>query len=460
LKLRTRLTIWYSLVLAIVLFVFGVVVYFSVSFNLSRQIEQDLSRTADEILASSRDVPTFELTLRALDFSSTVYAQAWSPDGEFLWRSENMPPIQDPFDPTTLDAMENTFTTRRTDEYSLRVLTVPSISTRDDQVIFYLQLASSLETLDRVRQVLLLVLVGGGVLGVIIAGVVGHFVSSMALRPITTITETALQITRADDLSRRIPAEGPPEGEVGQLVLAFNETLERLQALFETQRRFQADVSHELRTPLTAIRGNVDLIRRMGEADPESLDAITSEVDRMTRMVRDLLAISQAESGKLPIASEVVELDTLMLEVFSQAKLLIQGEIGLSISSEDQARIKGDRDRIKQVMLNLVTNAIDHTPAGGKIELGVKRSEAWAIFSVSDTGTGIPEEHLPHLFERFYRGDKSRKRKASGGAGLGLSIAYWITRAHGGKIEVHSKEGEGSKFEVWLPMLERATGQS
>jgi signal transduction histidine kinase len=435
------------------LLVFGVVVYFSVSYNISRQIEQDLSRTADEILASSSDVPTFELTLRALDFSSTVYAQAWSPEGEFLWRSENMPPIQDPFDPTTLDATQNTFTTRRTDDYSLRVLTVPSILTRDNQVVFYLQLASSLETLDRVQQVLLLVLVGGGVMGVLIAGVVGHFISTMALNPITTITETALQITRADDLSRRIPTEGPPEGEVGQLVLAFNETLERLQALFETQRRFQADVSHELRTPLTAIRGNVDLIRRMGEVDTESLDAITSEVDRMTRMVRDLLAISQAESGKLPIASHVVELDTLMLEVYNQARLLIQGEITLSIGDEDQARIQGDRDRIKQVMLNLVTNAIDHTPSGGRIELGVKCSGEWALFSVQDTGVGIPDEHLPHLFERFYRGDKSRKRKASGGAGLGLSIAYWITRAHGGRIDVQSEEGAGTTFKVWLPRL-------
>jgi signal transduction histidine kinase len=290
-------------------------------------------------------------------------------------------------------------------------------------------------------------------MGVLIAGVVGHFISTMALNPITTITETALQITRADDLSRRIPTEGPPEGEVGQLVLAFNETLERLQALFETQRRFQADVSHELRTPLTAIRGNVDLIRRMGEVDTESLDAITSEVDRMTRMVRDLLAISQAESGKLPIASHVVELDTLMLEVYNQARLLIQGEITLSIGDEDQARIQGDRDRIKQVMLNLVTNAIDHTPSGGRIELGVKCSGEWALFSVQDTGVGIPDEHLPHLFERFYRGDKSRKRKASGGAGLGLSIAYWITRAHGGRIDVQSEEGAGTTFKVWLPRL-------
>jgi signal transduction histidine kinase len=437
-----------------VLLVFGAVVYFSVSYNIARQIEQDLSRTADEILASSSDVPTFELTLRALDFSSTVYVQAWSPGGDFLWRSENMPPVQDPFDPTTLDATENTFTTRRTDEYSLRILTVPSISTRDNQVIFYLQLAGSLETLDRVRQVLLLVLIGGGAMGVIIAGMVGHLISTMALRPITTITETALQITRADDLSRRIPAEGPPEGDVGRLVLVFNETLERLEALFETQRRFQADVSHELRTPLTAIRGNVDLIRRMGNADEESLDAITSEVDRMTRMVRDLLVISQAESGKLPIASDTVELDTLLLEVFNQSRLLIQGDLDLSITSEDQARIHGDRDRIKQVMLNLVTNAIDHTPGGGKIELGVKCEDEYAVFTVSDTGAGIPPEHIPHLFERFYRGDKSRKRKASGGAGLGLSIAYWITRAHGGKIEVQSDAGQGATFKVWLPRLQ------
>jgi signal transduction histidine kinase len=274
-----------------------------------------------------------------------------------------------------------------------------------------------------------------------------------ALQPLEQVTGTALQITRADDLSKRIPSVGPPTGEVGQLIQAFNDTLERLENLFQAQRRFLADVSHELRTPLTGIRGNVDLIRQFGEADEESLEAISSEVERMTRMVQDLLLLAQAETGKLPLAQDTVELDTLMLEVYRQAKVLANDRIQLKIIREDQARIIGDRDRLKQVILNLVSNAIEHTPNDGEVSLDLLCDGTNARLTVSDTGQGIPEQDLPHIFERFYRRDPSRSRRYGGGAGLGLSIAYWITRSHDGTIEVGSIEGEGSKFTVVLPLM-------
>src|SRR6185436_13148000 len=154
----------------------------------------------------------------------------------------------------------------------------------------------------------------------------GSLSAGRALRPLNTITQTALQITRADDLSRRIPL--PPSGprdEVGRLAQAFNESLERLEKLFNAQRRFLADVSHELRTPLTAIRGNVDLLRRMGGADPTSLDAIQSEAERMSRLVGDILLLAQAETGNLPLVRVQVELDTLLLEIFREAQVLSAG---------------------------------------------------------------------------------------------------------------------------------------
>jgi signal transduction histidine kinase len=298
------------------------------------------------------------------------------------------------------------------------------------------------------------VLVGGGLLAVVIAGLVGWTTAGAALRPLDQVTETALQITRADDLSRRIPLSSPPQGEVGRLIMAFNESLERLEGLFETQRRFLADVSHELRTPLTTIRGNIDLIRRMGQIDGDSLDAVTAETDRMTRMVRDLLLLAQAETGKLPMAHERVELDTLVLDVFQLARTLAQDRVEVKIGEEDQASVLGDRDRLKQVLLNLVSNALDYTPAGGTVTLGLACVGDWARLTVTDTGPGIPQEELPNIFERFYRIDRSRKRRALGGAGLGLSIAYWITRAHDGRIEVASELGRGSTFVVWLPRLQ------
>jgi signal transduction histidine kinase len=251
---------------------------------------------------------------------------------------------------------------------------------------------------------------------------------------------------------------GQQTDEVGRLIQAFNATMERLEGLFNTQKRFLADVSHELRTPLTAIRGNVDLIRQFGVADEESLDAISSEVDRLTRLVRDLLLLAQAETGKLPFSRDPVELDTLMLEVYRQAKVLAGGRVKVRIGDEDQARVVGDRDRLKQVLLNVVANALEHAPDASEVRIGLKCEGSWAKLSVVDEGPGIPEDELSRIFERFYRRDPSRNRNKGAGAGLGLSIAYWITRHHGGDIKVESSVGKGTTFIISLPLIEGSCG--
>lgn len=174
----------------------------------------------------------------------------------------------------------------------------------------------------------------------------------------------------------------------------------------------------------------------------------------MTRMVRDLLLLAQAETGRLPLANEVVELDTLLLDVFQQAKILAPEGVHVGIGAEDQARVIGDRDRLKQVLLNLVANALDHTPPGGSVVMSLACLGEQARVEVQDTGVGIAEEELPHIFERFYRADRSRKRRDGGGAGLGLSIAYWIARSHQGDLKVQSEPGVGTTFSLWLPLLE------
>jgi two-component system OmpR family sensor kinase len=455
--LRARLTLWYTAVLAAVLILFGTIVFISLTYSLTAQVEDNLNRTANDILRDiqrARSMPdSLAITLRALEFTTNVFVQLWEGNENLIWQSSNIPPMNEAFDPDTLQVTENTFTSKTIQSLHLRVLTVPLVSVRDESVVGYLQIAGSLETIDLAREMLLAVLVGGGLLAIVVSGVVGYMTARAALRPLDQVTDTALQITRADDLSRRIPLSGPPTGEDGRLILAFNETLERLESLFETQRRFLADVSHELRTPLTAIRGNVDLIKHMGTADHDALDAITGEVDRMTRLVSDLLLLARAESGKLPLAQEVVELDTLMLEVFKQTKLLANDKVEIRIGQEDQARVLGDVDRLKQVFLNLVANALDYTPQGGSVTMSLRCEGEWACLSVQDTGPGIPEEEIPHIFERFYRVERSRKRKASGGIGLGLSIAHWITLSHGGRIEVTSEVDKGSTFGVWLPRI-------
>jgi signal transduction histidine kinase len=253
-------------------------------------------------------------------------------------------------------------------------------------------------------------------------------------------------------LSQRIPLHVPPETEIGQLIQAFNATLSQLENLFVTQRRFVADVSHELRTPLTVIKGEVGLMRKFREIDDDSLNSIESEVDRLTRLVGNLLLLAQAESGKLPLDLKPVELDTVLLEVFQQVKTLAGDKLNLQIAAIDQISVQADRDRIKQVLLNLVGNAAQYTPAGGLVAISLDRVGEKARIIINDSGPGISAQDLPHIFERFYRGEKSRTRSLGTGFGLGLSIAYWIVRNHGGSIDVSSREGQGTTFCVWLPV--------
>jgi signal transduction histidine kinase len=173
----------------------------------------------------------------------------------------------------------------------------------------------------------------------------------------------------------------------------------------------------------------------------------------LTRLVGDLLLETQAESGKLPLSFAPVELDTLLLEVFKEMRVLARDRVKLKLTEIDQIQVNGDRDRLKQVLLNLVSNAVKYTPKDGEITLTLNKSGDNARLIVHNTGPVISKEDLPHIFERFYRAEKSRTRSKSGGFGLGLSIAYWIVTHHGGRIEVDSQEGQGTTFCIWLPVL-------
>jgi signal transduction histidine kinase len=177
----------------------------------------------------------------------------------------------------------------------------------------------------------------------------------------------------------------------------------------------------------------------------------------MSRLVGDLLLLAQAEAGTLPMVRNLVELDTLLLEVYRESQVLA-GRVSLSIGDIDQALVSGDRDRLKQLLLNLVSNAIKYTSDGGKVTMLLARVNDWARLVISDTGIGIPADELPHVFDRFYRVDKARTR-TEGGAGLGLAIAQRIAQLHGGRIEAASEgiNGRGSTFSIWLPLaLEKA----
>jgi signal transduction histidine kinase len=434
------------------LLLFGVAVYLIISFLLIAQVDLALQQAFDEIVAANMEAGNTELiSLPSLELTGVV-AQTWDRSGQL--QLKNYPGgFVRPFDPLGLQSSVPVYRSIFIEDLHMRVLSVPlEIGNRP---IGTLQLATSLVVVDRTLNVLVTVLLLGSIIAMAIAGIVGWLTTQRALAPLEAVTQTALRITRADDLSRRISYQGPPDDEVGQLIHAFNQTLHRLENLFNTQRRFLADVGHELRTPLTVINGNVDLMQRIGSFDEESLVSIKNEVDRLTRMVGDLLLLAQAESGKLPLDIHLVELDTLLLEVLNEMSVLAREKLLLRLGEIDQVLVCGDQDRLKQVLVNLVGNAINYTPSGGVVTLGLGKVDDQARLTIQDTGPGIPSEDLPHVFERFYRGEKSRTRSRDGkGFGLGLSIAYWIIRNHGGSIEVESTMGEGSTFSVLLPLAE------
>ena len=451
--LRARLTLLYSTLLGGVLLLFGIAVYALVNITLLRQVDSALQQAAEEIIEVARVDAVGELTilhLPPLDMRANTFVQVWNKKGQLISSSLSAEDFPDPLDPKRLATTKPTFRSSTYHGVPMRVFSIPlSVGGR---AAGSMQVGSSLAVVESVKEDLLYILIMGAIFATMIAAIGSWIVIERSLAPLDTIVETTEQINRADDLSRRIPYKQLPNDEVGRLVLAFNQTIGRLENIFVSQQRFLADVSHELRTPLTVIKGNVGLMRRMKELDEETLTSIEEESDRLTRMVGDLLLIAQAETGRLPLQKEYLELDNLLFEVLQEMHVFAGEKVALKLTEIDQISIEGDRDRLKQVLLNLVSNAIQYTPQGGEVILSLAKTDKKARVVIRDTGPGIPAEDLPHIFERFYRTEKSRTRSKTPGFGLGLSIAYWIIKNHDGEINVESEEGKGTTFEISLPL--------
>ena len=452
--LRLRLTILYSILMGAILFVIGAAVVIVVTLLLFKQTDDALAAAQKAVIEKIRinGLGKVEADLDITDIGSDVYVQVWGVDGELQLSFGAPGKFQDrPFDRDALRLDHPIYRDVRGDGWHLRVLNIPL--ERGERFIADLQVASSLAFVDATRADLIEILAIVWIVAVLFSGMFVWLTLGRTLKPLQTITESVEQINRADDLSRRIPSPGMDHDEIGSLVGSFNQTLERLEALFISQQRLLADVSHELRTPLTVIKGSVDLMRRMKTLDEESLASIDQEAGRLTRMVGGLLLLTQAESGRLTLDMKRVELDLLLTEVFQEMSVLARNRVRVHLNEIDQVYVKGDRDRLKQVLINLVANAIQYTPAGGDVFLSLEKIREQARLICRDTGPGIAAVDLPHIFERFYRAEKSRTRGNSTSFGLGLSIANWIVERHGGRIEVKSQEGKGTTFAIWLPLF-------
>lgn len=463
--LRTRLTLYYTAILALTLLVFGLVTYLVMGRMLLLEADQAITAKANEVMRSvtvmHMPMMRFQrIILPDVDaFSSPgTYLQVVDLEGNIVGRSDNLG-LQDlPFSQDTIAKATATggfYETVGVEGEKLRLYNRPLALS--NQVVGMLQVGRSLRPMTNALAYLRLVLLAGSFIALVLAATLGYQLAKTALRPIGHLTRVAAAIGEGSDLAQRVPYAGPAD-EVGQLAATFNAMLERLEVAYRNlaeayaaERRFVADASHELRTPLTTIRGNVELLQRMGQGDAAILADMAGEAERMTRLVNELLTLARADAGR-HLAKETVDLEKIVSEVARQAPHLGRARFAVAnLEVLEGATVQGDPDYLKQLFLILLDNAFKYTPPEGTVTLEAYDAGGYWGLAVKDTGSGISEKDLPHIFERFYRADPARSR---GGTGLGLAIAKWIVEEHRGRIEVSSQVGKGSTFTVWLPRYE------
>ena len=285
---------------------------------------------------------------------------------------------------------------------------------------------------------------------------VAYFVTGRAFRPVDRLVDEIEAITDGRSLHRRLPVDAGGD-ELSRLGMTVNDMIGRLETSFGALRRFTADASHELKTPLTVLRANVERAMTTPTGSHEQLAALEEalqEITRMADLVESLLTLARADEGRFDLHREPVELLPLVREVLETA-IILGEEAGLDVDMPiaEEATVLGDRPRLRQLFLNLVTNAIKYTPRGGRVELTLSYRVDGVAFSVKDSGIGIAAADLPYIFERFWRADRVRSRISErGGFGLGLAISHYIAQAHGGSLTVQSRLGRGSIFTVTLPV--------
>jgi heavy metal sensor kinase len=491
--IRLRLTLWYTALLGATLILFSGVVYSALATNLRNQLRLESERQATEIskavtqqlegnfviIPDPARLPLFPPRVNVDVFANNLPVQIISLNGRILKRSQGMEWLGRAVGdfsqalPAVREGETHSYVYTYDDEGSQALVTsVPLLLNQD--VIGAVQVIRSTRQIEVTLVQASRYLAFGTTLSLVLAAIVGAFLANRALTPIDAITRTASSITRTKDLERRLKMDDHVS-EVGELAATFNEMLDRIQKLFNTQERLVADVSHELRSPLTTVQGNIELLQRIAangnanalhdrqyqETLQETLREVESETNRMSRMINDLLLLAQADSGALRLQMTPVEIDTLLLEVYRQTRRMAEHRRTgrgweVRLGSEDQALVWGDRERLRQVLLNLADNAIKYTPEGGTVTLSLENRDGWVKVSVSDTGIGIVPEQQEQIFERFYRVDKARSREV-GGSGLGLSIAQWIAQAHHGRVTIDSIPQMGATFTLWLPEMQAKT---
>ena len=478
-SIRLRLTVWYSALVASTLVMFGITIYLFLDMNLYKDMKDRITNMYQSTpIQKSMDLRNgLNLDVSYYDgeriLNGDMYLFIYNFTNGVTTKSINLEGLDISFGKrASADQIVEGFRRQNVDVYGEFLVFEQPIQIQGNTVgaiqigMYSEQQAHFLSSLKRI-------LIVSSIVTVVMAFSLGLFLAQQTLRPIENIIRATNRVQKGADLSLRIPREGPPEDEIGQLTETINNMLRRMEIFYNeldeayrAQRRFVSDASHELRTPLTTIRGNVDLLQRMWMKDTgptplteqereemsmEALADISDEARRMSRLVNDMLSLARADAGYI-MEKETVALKPLVEEVVRRAQFLQRKADWIcdDISNLDQVYVKGNKDYLQQMLFIFIENAFKYT-ASGSVTLTAVSQDNQVGIRVKDTGIGMNQEEVPHIFERFYRADVSRG--VTSGTGLGLSIAKWIIDEHKGSVEVVTKPGEGTTFLIWLPLV-------
>ena len=464
--LRFRLALWYALAQALVLAVFGALLYGLVQYQLVRHHDAALTEAAAavaRVLSEQEDCEHLTDSQRAeLDeIGHLVLFHEVEGEGRVFYRSPDSAAFEIPIDSRGAPELapgQGGFETIPGGVELLRMYSEPYRSRAGRRGLIHVVqgLGDVPAPLASLRLALLLM----APVAILLSAAGGYWLAARALAPVDRVIRMAREIG-ASSLGRRLPTP-KAQDEIGRLVETFNQMIARLEASFEGMKRFTADASHELRGPLSTMRGAIDVALsrpRAAEEYRQSLASVGEDVDRLRCIAEDLLVLARADGGRIGIERAPVRLDVVAAEVVESFQP-VAAERGVSLWArcETPVLVLGDERWLHQLAFNLVDNAVKFSIAGkgssglASVSIEATERDGAGILSVADTGPGIPEQALPRIFERFYRADDARTYQGREGVGLGLSIAAWVAEAHGGRISAANRPGGGSLFSVSLPL--------
>lgn len=461
LSIRAKLTFWYLGIAAAVLIAFAIAIYAYLSHGLLTTIDTSLWNHAERIAQgaghpSSDDEPSATgVLMLAPQFVSIVNRSGEVTDSISDPEGHQVPVIPEAIERAAAELKPQYNEVSVSPSEHARIITWPSHD--EDGELFFVVVGQSLKELQSAQRHLLILLAISNPVALLLASLGGLWLAHEALKPVDRLTRAAERIGRGN-FSERVD-EPRTTDEIGRLAATFNEMISKLERAFERERRFTADASHELRTPLAVLRGDIEVALRRDRSVEEYkrvLNSSLEEIERITRLTDDLLTLARSDAGDKVLELAPVRLDRLAVEVHAYIQPLAESA-GVALACEGTQVpivVEGDEKRLKQLLVNLLENAIKYTPSGGTARLLLLTQDSSTLIQVSDTGRGIPAASLAHVFERFYRETDPRDSRVTG-FGLGLAISKWIVDAHHGEIEVDSAEGEGSRFTVRLPLLKR-----